>query len=213
MMVGRLDARQCFTRQLIRRTVKSNQRITSISFYACLDLSGILFKFFGDWLKNLRHVNLSYCQHVQSRHIMKLIQSRLPLRTLNLSYTGINRRALERLHELEHLTDLSLKGCFDIESQDMFEFLLTGLPPRLSRLNLSYLFTVQGEWLVDMSSRVKLELLDVRCAEYITRSDVRKIQERWGNKCQVLATAKLETDDEQGWIQFVEELVEADVVR
>jgi hypothetical protein len=63
-----------------------------------------------------------------------------------------------------------------------------------------------------MSSRVKLKTLDVRFAEWVTRSDIRKISQRWGNKSQILSTARLETDDEPGWKQFVDELVEADVL-
>jgi hypothetical protein len=63
-----------------------------------------------------------------------------------------------------------------------------------------------------MSSRVTLKLLDVRYAEWITRSDIKKMSQRWGNKCQILTTARLETDDERGWKQFVDELVEADVI-
>jgi hypothetical protein len=94
----------------------------------------------------------------------------------------------------------------------MSKFLKTSLPPRLSRLNLSYLFTVLGEWLAQLNSNVKFERLDVRYAEHVTKRDIRGLRERWGNGCEVLTTARLETDDEPGWKQYVDEIVKAEVV-
>jgi len=58
----------------------------------------------------------------------------------------------------------------------------------------------------------KLERLDIRHAENITKRDVRGFRERWGSDCEVLSTARLETDDEHGWRQYVDEIIRADVV-
>jgi hypothetical protein len=93
----------------------------------------------------------------------------------------------------------------------MAHFLQHNLPPRLSRLNLSYLFSVQGEWLASLNS-VKLERLDLRHVEHITKKDVRRLSERWGQGCEVLSTARLESDDENGWRQYINEIIHAEVL-
>ena len=94
----------------------------------------------------------------------------------------------------------------------MSQFLQNNLPPRLSRLNLSYLFSVLGEWLASLNSAVKLQRLDVRHVDNITKMDVRGFRERWGTDCEVLSTARLEADDEYGWRQYIDDIIKAEVV-
>jgi hypothetical protein len=95
----------------------------------------------------------------------------------------------------------------------MCEFLQHSFPPRLSKLNLSYLFTVIGEWLTHVPSNAKFERLDVRNTEGITKRDVQGLRRRWGTGCVVLENAKLESDDEMGWRRYVEEIMQANVVQ
>jgi hypothetical protein len=159
---------------------------------------------------SLTDVDLSFCHHLGSDAILALVTHHPSLRTLNLSHTSVTDSALLSLHHLRDLTDLSLEGCFNLTRPSMSKFLQTSLPPRLSRLNLSYLFTVLGEWLA--ASSVKFERLDVRHVDNITKRDVRGFRERWGTNCEVLTTARLETDDEKGWTQYVEEILKAEMV-
>jgi hypothetical protein len=188
-------------------------RLTSLSFSSAIDISeNKLISLFTSTNGSLEHVDLSFCHHIGSLPIITLIDNHPNLLTLNLSRTSLTDNALLSLHHLHHLTDLSLEGCFNLTRASMSKFLQTNLPPRLSRLNLSYLFTVLGEWLAQLNSNVKFERLDVRYAEHVTKRDIRGLRERWGNGCEVLTTARLETDDEPGWKQYVDEIVKAEVV-
>jgi hypothetical protein len=158
---------------------------------------------------SLKHIDLSFCHHIGSDPILTLISHHPNILTLNLSHTSFTDDGLLSLHQLTHLTDLSLEGCFNLTRTSMSQFLQNHLPPRLSRLNLSYLFTVLGEWLAQLNSDVKFERLDVRYAENITKRDVRGLRERWDG-CEVLSTARLETDDERGWRQYVDDIINAE---
>jgi hypothetical protein len=207
---GRIDLPNQFLKDIINLTALS-PRLTSLTLRSAVDINEWmlkdLFKFSRD---SLLHVDLSFCHHIGSFSIVDLIAHHPSLRTLNLSHTCVTDDALLLLHQLHHLTDLSLEGCFNLSRASMSQFLQTSLPPRLSRLNLSYLFTVLGEWLA--SSSGKFERLDVRHVEHITKRDVRDFRARWGTECEVLTTARLETDDERGWTQYVDEIIKAEVV-
>jgi hypothetical protein len=198
--------------RLLGVAARNNPRLTSVTFRSAVDLPSKVMRSLWKSATNLRHVDLSWCLQIRTLPILNLVNQCPTLVSLNLSHTKITTFVLRILRKLEYLTDLSLEGCFRLHTYAMCEFIQSGLPPRLSRLNLSYLYSIKGEWLVQMSSRVTLKLLDVRYAEWITRSDIKKMSQRWGNKCQILTTARLETDDERGWKQFVDELVEADVI-
>jgi hypothetical protein len=188
-------------------------RLTSLSFCSAIDISeDRLISLFRGTKGSFEHVDLSFCHHIGSLPIIALIENHPNLLTLNLSHTSLTDNALLSLYQLQYLTDLSLEGCFNLTRASMSKFLQTSLPPRLSRLNLSYLFTVLGEWLAQLNSNVKFERLDVRYAEHVTKRDIRGLRERWGNGCEVLTTARLETDDEPGWKQYVDEIVKAEVV-
>ena len=63
-----------------------------------------------------------------------------------------------------------------------------------------------------LNSKVKLERLDVRHVENITKRDVRGFRERWGKGCEVLSTARLEADDEYGWRQYIDDIIKAEIV-
>lgn len=212
MIYGLFDMPPKSIDKLLGFAARNNPRLISVTFRSAVDLPSKAMRSLWKSATNLRHVDLSWCLQIRNLPILSLIIQCPTLLSLNLSHTKITRIVLRGLHKLEYLTDLSLEGCFRPSMNDMRDFIQSGLPPRLSRLNLSYLYSIKGEWLVQMSSRVTLKLLDVRYAEWITRSDIRKMSQRWGNKCQILTSARLETDDERGWKQFVDELVEADVV-
>ena len=208
-LAGRVD----IPRPVLRETmtlVSHSPRLTSLSLYSTVEVTeDILIDLFTHSTGSLKHVDLSFCHHIGSDAIISLVTHHPNLLTLNVSHTSLNDDGLLMLHRFHQLTDLSLEGCYNLTRASMSQFLQSGLPPRLSRLNLSYLFTVLGEWLARIN---KLERLDVRHAENITKRDVRGFRERWGSDCEVLSTARLETDDEHGWRQYVDEIIRADVV-
>jgi hypothetical protein len=171
-----------------------------------------LIRLFTESRGSLRHVDLSFCYHVGSDTVMALAVHHPQLSTLNVSHTCISDEGLLSLSGLQYLADLSLEGCFNVTRTFMAHFLQHNLPPRLSRLNLSYLFSVQGEWLASLNS-VKLERLDLRYVEHITKRDVRGLRDRWGQDCEVLSTARLESDDEGGWRQYIDEIIQAEVLQ
>jgi len=171
----------------------------------------MLIQLFTESRGSLRHVDLSFSYHNGSDAVTALAAHHPELLTLNLSHTCIEDEALLSLRSLQHLTDLSLEGCYNLTHPFMAHFLQHNLPPRLARLNLSYLFSVQGEWLASLNS-VQLERLDLRHVEHITKKDVRGLRERWGQNCEVLSTARLESDDENGWRQYIDEIIQAEVL-
>jgi hypothetical protein len=193
--------------------ISQSHRLTSLSLYSAVEVTeDVLVDLFISSKGSLRHVDLSFCHQIGSDAITALTAHHPRLLTLNLSHTSITDDGLLALRSLDLLTDLSLEGCFNLTRASMEEFLQNGLPLRLSRLNLSYLFTVLGEWLATLNSTVKLERLDVRHVESITKRDIRGFHERWGTSCEVLSTAKLETDDEHGWRQYIDDIIRAEVV-
>jgi hypothetical protein len=206
---GKLGIPQPILRETMA-LISQSPRLTSLSLYSAVEVTeAILIDLFTHSVGSLKHVDISFCYDFGSDAIISLVTHHPNLLTLNVSHTSLDDKGLLTLHRLHQLTDLSLEGCFNLTRTSMSQFLQNGLPPRLSRLNLSYLFTVLGEWLASLN---KLERLDVRHAENITKRDVRGFRERWGSDCEVLSTAKLETDDEHGWRQFVDEIIRADVV-
>lgn len=211
-MTGRVD----IPRQALRETmfvVSNSPRLTALSLYSAVDVTeDMLITLFSQSRGSLKHVDLSFCHHIGSDSIISLVFHHPNLLTLDLSHTSLTDDGLLILHRLRDLTDLSLEGCYNLTRTSMSQFLQSNLPPRLSRLNLSYLFTVLGEWLTTLNSAVKLERLDVRHVENITKSDVRGFMDRRGTGCEVLSTAKLETDDEYGWKQYVDDIVKAEVI-
>jgi Leucine Rich repeat len=199
-------------RHQIVNLVAQSPRFSSLTLNSTLQITeDMLIRLFAGSEGSLRHVDLSYCYHVGSDAIMALVAHHPNLSTLNVSHTCITDEGLLSLHNLQHLTDLSLEGCYNLTRPLMAHFLQHNLPPRLSRLNLSYLFSVQGEWLASLNS-VKLERLDLRHVEHITKKDVRRLSERWGQGCEVLSTARLESDDENGWRQYIDEIIHAEVL-
>lgn len=209
---GRAETLQPFLKHAMS-IVSGSVRLTSLTLYSAVNITeDMLIDLFTHSKGSLKHVDLSFCHHISSGPIVSLVFHHPNLLTLNLSYTSLTDDGLLSLHRLDNLTDLSLEGCFNLTTVSMAEFLQTRLPPRLSRLNLSYLFSVWGEWLATLNSQVKFERLDVRHVENITRRDVRGFRERWGAGCEVLSTAKLESDDEFGWRQYVDDIVRARVV-
>ena len=208
-MTGRTDIPRPILGEAMK-LVSQSPRFSSLSLYSAAEVSEeLLIDLFTNSAGSLKHVDLSFCHQIGSEAIISLVNHHPNLLTLNVSYTPLNDDGLLTLHRLGHLTDLSLEGCYNLTRGSMSQFIRTGLPPRLSRLNLSYLFTVLGEWLASLN---KLQRLDVRHAENITKRDVRGFCERWGSGCEVLSTARLETDDEQGWRQYVDEIIQAEVV-
>jgi len=192
-MAGRLNLPTPILKEMLGLASKS-PRLTSLSLYSAVDVTeDMLIDLFTSTSSSLKHIDLSFCHHIGSDPVL----------------TSFTDDGLLSLHQLTNLTDLSLEGCFNLTRTSMSQFLQHHLPPRLSRLNLSYLFTVLGEWLAQLNSDVKFERLDVRYAENITKRDVRGLKERW-NGCEVLSTAKLETDDERGWRQYVDEIINAE---
>ena len=188
-------------------------RLTSLSLISALDVTEEnLISLFENTGGSLKHVDLSFCHHIGSEPILSLISHHPNLQSLNLSHTSFTDDGLLQLHQLRNLTDLSLQGCFNLTRVSMSKFLKHSFPPRLSKLNLSYLFTVVGEWLAHVQSSVNFERLDVRYTENITKRDVLGLKERWGTGCVVLENAKLETDDERGWRQYVDEIIQAQIV-
>jgi hypothetical protein len=212
ILVGRAD----MPRQILLETmnvVSQSTRLESISLSCVVEVTeDILISLFSSSQGSLKHVDLSFCHHIGSDSIISLVTHHPNLLTLNLSHTSLTDDGLLSLQHLQHLTDLSLEGCYNVTRASMSQFLQNSLPPRLSRLNLSYLFTVLGEWLATLNSKVKLERLDVRHVENITKKDVRGFRERWGTGCEVLSTARLETDDEYGWRQYVDDIIKAEIV-
>ena len=211
-MAGRVD----MPRQILRETmtvVSQSTHLASLLLYSAVEVTeDMLITLFTQSQGSLKHVDLSFCHHIGSDSIISLVSHHPNLLTLNLSHTSLTDDGLLSLHCLQHLTDLSLEGCYNLTRTSMSQFLQNGLPPRLSRLNLSYLFTVLGEWLATLNSKVKLERLDVRHVENITKRDVRGFRERWGTRCEVLSTARLEADDEHGWRQYIDDIFKAEVV-
>ena len=211
-IAGRVD----IPRQILRETmyvVSLSSRLTALSLYSAVEVTeDMLITLFTQSRGSLKHVDLSFCHHIGSDSIISLVSHHPNLLTLNLSHTSLTDDGLLILHRLRDLTDLSLEGCYNLTRTSMSQFLQNNLPPRLSRLNLSYLFTVLGEWLATLNSAVKLERLDVRHVENITKRDVRGFRERWGTDCEVLSTARLEADDEHGWRQYIDDIVNAEVV-
>jgi len=195
------------------KIVSDSPWLTSVTFYQAMDITDeILIDLFTRSRGSLKYVNLSLCSHIGSDPVIALVKHHPNLLSLNLSYTSLTGQGLQVLHHLEHLTDLSLEGCFNLTRTSMSLFLQRNLPPRLAKLNLAYLFTVLGEWLAALNSNVKLERLDLRHVENVTKRDVRGVLKRWGTECEVLSTAKLETDDEFGWIHYVNEIITAQAV-
>ena len=188
--------------------VQHSHRLSSISFSHIRVTDKMLIDLFSNSKGSLRHVDMSICQ-IGSDCIISLVKHHPKLLTLDLSYTMLMDEGLLCLHHLENLTDLSLQGCYHLTYPCMAEFLRHKLPPRISKLNLSYLLTVHGEWLATLPSQAKFERLDVRHVDSITRKDVQSFHSRWGSGCEVLSTAKLESDDEDGWRQYVEEIITA----
>lgn len=208
-MAGRLDLSAPILEQILTLVAKS-PRLTSLSLYSAIDVTEeMLITLLTSTPSSLKHIDLSFCHHLGSNPIHTIISHHPNILTLNLSHTSFTDSGLLSLPHLPHLTDLSLEGCFNLTRNSMSRFLPGPLPPRLSRLNLSYLFTVLGEWLAQLNSNVKFERLDVRYAENITKRDVRGLKERWDG-CEVLETARLETDDERGWRQYVDEIINAE---
>jgi hypothetical protein len=211
-MAGRVDIPQQILREAML-IVSLSPRLTALSFFSAVEVTeDMLITLFTQSRGSLKHVDLSFCHHIGSDSIILLVAHHPNLLTLNLSHTSLTDDGLLILHRLGDLTDLSLEGCYNLTRTSMSQFLQNNLPPRLSRLNLSYLFTVLGEWLATLNSAVKLERLDVRHVENITKRDVRGFRERWGTDCEVLSTARLEADDEHGWRQYIDDIVNADVV-
>jgi hypothetical protein len=209
-LAGRIDIPSTIFKSIIT-IASSSPRLTSLTLCNAIDVNeDMLIDMFRNTRGSLTDVDLSFCHHLGSDTILALVNNHRSLRTLNLSYTSITDEALLTLHQFHNLTDLSLKGCFNLTCASMSQFLQNSLPPRLSRLNLSYLFTVLGEWLA--ASSVKFEHLDVRHVENITKRDIRGFRERWGTGCEVLTTARLEADDERGWTQYVDEIIRAEAV-
>jgi hypothetical protein len=208
-MAGRFDFSTPILEHILALAAKS-PRLSSLSLYSAVDVTEqMLIDFLISTPSSLKHIDLSFCHHLGSDPILTIISHHPNILTLNLSHTSFTDSGLLSLHHLTHLTDLSLEGCFNLTRNSMSQFLQNHLPPRLSRLNLSYLFTVLGEWLAQLNSNVKFERLDVRYAENITKRDVRGLKERWDG-CEVLETARLETDDERGWRQYVDEIINAE---
>jgi len=208
-MAGRLNLPTPVLKEMLALASKS-PRLTSLSLYSAVDVTEeMLIDLFTSTSSPLKHIDLSFCHHIGSDPVLTLISHHPNILTLNLSHTSFTDDGLLSLHQLTNLTDLSLEGCFNLTRTSMSQFLQNHFPPRLSRLNLSYLFTVLGEWLAQLDSDIKFERLDVRYAENITKRDVRGLKERW-NGCEVLSTAKLETDDERGWRQYVDEIINAE---
>ena len=169
--------------------ISSSARLTSLTLCGAVNITeDMLIDLFTYSKGSLKHVDLSFCHHIGSGPIISLVFHHPNLLTLNLSHTSLTDDSLLSLYRLDSLTDLSLEGCFNLTTVSMAEFLQSRLPPRLSRLNLSYLFTVWGEWLATLNSQVKFERLDVRHVENITKRDVRGFRERWGTGCEVLST-------------------------
>jgi hypothetical protein len=211
-LIGRIHLSRPILRDVLS-FVSQSPRFTSLCLYSAVEVTeDMLVDLFTNSKGSLRHVDLSFCYHTGSDSVISLTANHPHLLTLNLSHTSITDDALLALRCLGRLTDLSLEGCYNLTRASMAEFLQNGIPPRLSRLNLSHLFTVLGEWLAALNSTIKLERLDVRHVESITKRDVRGLRERWGAACEVLSTAKLETDDESGWRQYVDDIVRAGAV-
>lgn len=208
-MAGRMDLPPPVLKEIL--TLASiSPRLTSISLYSAVDVTEeMLIDLFTSTPSSIKHIDLSFCHHIGSDPVLALISRHPNILILNLSHTSFTDDGLLQIHRLTQLTDLSLQGCFNLTRTSMSQFLQNHLPPRLSRLNLSYLFTVLGEWLAQLNSDVKFERLDVRYAENITKRDVRGLKERWDG-CEVLSTARLETDDERGWRQYVDEITNAE---
>jgi len=210
-MTGRIDIPRLVLRDILTIASQST-RLTSISLYSAVEVTeDMLIDLFINSKGSLKHIDLSFCHHIGSEAIIQLISYHPNLLTLNLSHTSLTDEGLLTLHNLQQLTDLSLEGCYNLTRTSMSQFLQNNLPPHLSKLNLSYLFTVLGEWLATLNSQVKLERLDVRHVENITKRDVRGLREKWGMECEVLSTARLETDDEYGWRQYVDDIIRAEV--
>ena len=188
--------------------VQQSPRLSSIHFSHIRVTDKMLIDLFTHSNGSLRHVDLSICQ-IGSDSVISLVKRHPHLLTLDLSYTMLMDEGLLCLHQLEHLTDLSLQGCYHLTYPCMSEFLCQKLPPQISKLNLSYLLTVHGEWLATLPSQAKFERLDVRHVDSITKKDVRTFHSRWGKDCEVLSTAKLESDDEDGWRQYVDDIIGA----
>ena len=184
--------------------------LTTLRLPSAIDVTeGLLIDFFKNTAGSLRYCDLSFCHHIGSEPIHTLIQYHPTIRYLNLSHTSFTDDGLLELHKLPHLEELSLQGCFNLTHTSMATFLQHSFPPRLSKLNLSYLFTVVGEWLAHVQSNVTFERLDVRYAENITKKDVLGLKKRWGTGCVVLENAKLESDDERGWRQYIDDIIQA----
>lgn len=189
--------------------IAQSPRFTSLYLNSAMQITeDMLIRLFTESRGPLRHVDLSFCYHIGSDAVMALVAHHPKLETLNVSHTCITDEGLMALHSLQQLTDLSLEGCYNLTRPFMAHFLQNNLPPRLSRLNLSYLFSVQREWLAALDS-VKLQRLDLRHVDNITKRDVRELRELWGQGCEVLSTAKLESDDEPGWRQYIDEIARA----
>lgn len=212
ILAGQVDV----PRQILRgimTVVSQSTRLASLSLYSAVEITeDMLISLFSSSQGSLKHVDLSFCHHIGSDSIISLVTHHPNLLTLNLSHTSLTDDGLLSLQHLQHLTDLSLEGCYNLTRSSMSQFLQNSLPPRLSRLNLSYLFTVLGEWLATLNSKVKLQRLDVRHVDNITKRDVRGFRERWGTECEVLSTAKLEADDEYGWRQYIDDIIKAEIV-
>ena len=211
-MAGQINIpRQVLTE--IMFIVSHSPRLTTLSLQSAVEVTeDMLVTLFSQTRGSLKHVDLSFCHHIGSDSIISLVSYHPNLLTLNLSHTSLTDDGLLILHRLRDLTDLSLEGCYNLTRTSMSQFLQNDLPPRLSRLNLSYLFTVLGEWLATLNSTVKLERLDLRHVENITKRDVRGFRDRCGTDCEVLSTARLETDDESGWRQYLDDIIQAEVV-
>lgn len=188
-------------------------RLTSLCLPSAVDVTeDFLIDFFKTTKGTLKYCDLSFCRQIGSQPIHTLIEYHPKIQYLNLSHTSFTDDGLLELHRLSDLEELSLQGCFSLTRTSMSNFLQHSFPPRLSKLNLSYLFTVVGEWLAHVPSNVKFERLDIRYTEGITKKDVQELKRRWGTGCIVLENAKLENDDEIGWVRYVEEITETTVV-
>ena len=211
-MCGRVDLPPQILWEIIHIVAKS-PRLTSLSLNYVFEITGdMLITLFCHSQGSLKHVDLSFCYLIGSDPVISLVTHHPNIRTLNLSYTALADDGLLTLNRLHDLSDLSLKGCFSLTRASMSQFLQPGLPPRLSRLNLSLLFTISGDWLATINSSIKLECLDIRHVENITKKDVKRFRARWGTGCEVLSTARLEADDEYGWKQYVDEIIKAEVI-
>jgi Leucine Rich repeat len=195
------------------RSIFENARVSSRLTTVILAYSPNLFEknindIFTAYLGKLRHVDLTHCYQVVCDTVISLVVSSPDLLTLDLSYTCIGDNGLIALRYLQQLTDLSLEGCCSLTAPAMSLFLGHFLPPKITRLNLSHLFSVFGDTLASLDTALKFERLDVRYTEHITKQDVKGFKERYGDNVEVLTTAKLETDDERGWRKYLDEMVE-----